>query len=106
MARKPQSVTADAMVQCKFLFGHAWYPYDAERREGGWVEVVMCERCAAVRRTPIDRNGTTHGRAYAHPDGYRDCATYDTRSDARAAYYASTMADELSARKRRGRRAS
>lgn len=104
--RRNEPVTAETMEQCKYLFGHAWYPYDAEARDGGWVEVVLCERCGAVRRTPIDRNGTTHGRGYKHPDGYRDCGHYDTRADARAAYYASTAHDELAARKRTRKQAS
>jgi hypothetical protein len=90
------------MEQCKYLFGHAWYPYDAEARDGGWMEVVMCERCGSVRRTPIDRNGTTHGRQYQYADGYRDAgSTYSDRADARAAFYASTTHDELTARRKR-----
>lgn len=99
--------TDDDMQACKFLFGHAWYPYEAERRDIGWAEVVVCDRCGSTRRSLLDPDGTVHSRAYGYVDGYRDAGHWDTKADARAAYYASTTADELKERRsRRARKAS
>lgn len=87
------------MEQCR-LWGHAWFPYDAEAAPGGWREVLYCERCSTKRTFLLDRNGTVHSRAYDYAEGYRD-AERIAKADRRAAYYASTLSAELDSRKAR-----
>lgn len=102
--RRRGAATSDDMERCR-LWGHSWYPYDAELARGGWREVLLCERCTTKRATLIDRNGFVHSRAYDYADGYRDASHtgYETKDERRAAYYASelraVMADEVAAKR-------
>ena len=89
------TTTVEDMERCR-LWGHAWYPYDAEPARGGWKEVLSCERCTTRRAFIIDRNGFVVSKAYDYVDGYRDAThTYDSKQERRAAYYASELREKL-----------
>jgi len=83
--------TTKAMRTCRTI-GHAWYPYDAERRPRfGWLVVLRCERCEARRDDLVDRQGYLLSRAYNYAPGYRDADLAEGNRADRRAWLAAEM---------------
>lgn len=61
---------AEKQLLCRDL-GHNWKPSRVYRsKSSGFIQVLRCTQCKALRRREIDRYGQVLGASYTYPDGY------------------------------------
>lgn len=70
---------------CRDL-GHNWKPSRVfPAKNSGFVQVLRCTQCRALRRRVIGRDGQILGAAYTYPDGYlAPTGVFATSADGRS----------------------
>lgn len=59
----------DDQLLCRDL-QHSWTPYTAKRDGTGFIRVLKCVRCSALKEQHLDREGYIERTSMKYPDGY------------------------------------